>query len=280
MSIERNTIIERAGRKPILVDIFKTSESTNQPIVIFCHGYKGFKDWGAWNLMTKHISDAGYCVIKFNFSHNGGTMEQPIDFPDLEAFGQNNYSLELEDLDDVISWAITRFKSNPTVNTDQVTLMGHSRGGGIVLIKAAEDPRISKVITLASVSDYKSRFVKGEALEQWKNEGVMHIVNGRTQQQMPHYYQFYEDFTTNEERLTIKRAVKQINIPLLIIHGSDDPTVTVDAAKALHEWQPKSSILKIIDGADHVFNVKHPWDKHELSKEMLEVCHLVVRFLG
>ncbi|WP_435524823.1 hypothetical protein [Chryseobacterium indoltheticum] len=36
--------------------------------------------------------------VKFNFSHNGTTVEDPENFADLEAFGNNNYSKELSDL--------------------------------------------------------------------------------------------------------------------------------------------------------------------------------------
>ena len=52
--------------------------------------------------MAKEFAKDGFCFIKFNFSHNGGTVEQPIDFPDLEAFGNNNYTKELDDLESVI----------------------------------------------------------------------------------------------------------------------------------------------------------------------------------
>ena len=36
--------------------------------------------------------------VKFNFSHNGTTLESPSDFKDLESFGNNNFSKELYDL--------------------------------------------------------------------------------------------------------------------------------------------------------------------------------------
>ncbi len=72
-------------------------------LVIFCHGYKGFKDWGPWNLIAKCFASRGYDFLKFNFSHNGGTIENPIDFPDTEAFAQNTYSKELEDIGCILS---------------------------------------------------------------------------------------------------------------------------------------------------------------------------------
>jgi len=59
MRIEKNIILNRTNRKPILIDTFYTEEKTNQPVILFCHGYKGFKDWGAWNLMAESLAKAG-----------------------------------------------------------------------------------------------------------------------------------------------------------------------------------------------------------------------------
>lgn len=277
MHIEKNSIISREHKKAILVDIYQQRTGDLKPIVVFCHGYKGFKDWGAWHLMLKAIADSGFCVITFNFSHNGCTIENPIDFPDLEAFGNNNYTKELDDLNDVLDWAQNRFKHDISVNENEIYLIGHSRGGGIVSIKAEEDSRIKKVISLAGVCDYKSRFVKGDALEQWKKEGVFYVVNGRTKQQMPHYYQFYKDFIDNEERLTIKRAVTNLNVPHLIIHGANDTSVKIEDAEHLHLWNPGSELV-IIDNADHVFNTKHPWELDTLTNELKSVVDTTFKF--
>lgn len=275
----KNIPIQGAYGKPILVDALSKDDNIPKSIVVFCHGYKGFKDWGAWNIMAQEFALNNFCFIKFNFSHNGGTAEQPIDFPDLETFGQNNYTKELGDLGSVLNWIETEFESNPNFNTSKIALMGHSRGGAIVTIKAAEDSRIKSVISLAGVSDFKKRFVTGEALKKWREEGVIYVVNGRTKQNMPHYYQFYEDFSQNEERLTIKRAAAGLQIPHLIIHGDKDSSVAPEEAHNLHGWNP-DSILKIVEGADHVFNTKHPWDKDGVSKELSEVVKACVDFLA
>lgn len=278
MQIEKNKILDRIHKKPILLDTFYSEKISNQPIVIFCHGYKGFKDWGAWNLMAKSIAEAGICVIKFNFSHNGGTMENPIDFPDLEAFGNNNYSLELDDLNDVINWVTKTFKDNPFVDTNNLILIGHSRGGGITILKSSKDERIKKLITLASVCNFSKRTSTIGNLEEWKELGVKYVVNGRTKQQMPHYYQFYEDFKANEKQLDIEAAEKQLQVPHLIIHGNNDTSVSINEAYALHRWNPKSK-LEIIEAADHVFNVRHPWDKFTLSNELQTVVSLITTFV-
>ena len=278
MHIEKNIILNRTDKKPIIIDTFYSELKTNQPIVVFCHGYKGFKDWGAWNLMAEAIAEAGFCFIKFNFSHNGGTIENPIDFPDLEAFGHNNYTKELDDLKDVLDWIQSYFSSNLKVNTNQICLIGHSRGGGITVLKASEDRRIKKLITLASVSDFGKRTATIGDLKKWREKGVVYVLNGRTKQQMPHYYPFYEDFKANEKRLHIESAVKKLKIPMLIIHGDKDTSVSIHEANELHHWNP-NSLLEIIEGADHVFNTKHPWNENEISNELSSVIKSALNFL-
>ena len=279
MQIDKNRVLSRTDKKPIVIDTFYSEEKTNQPIVIFCHGYKGYKDWGAWNLMAEHIAKAGCCFIKFNFSHNGGTVENPIDFPDLEAFGHNNYTKELDDLNDVINWAKTNFSNNKCVNTQQICLVGHSRGGGISIIKATEDSRIKALITLASVSDFKTRFGSETDILSWKKEGVKFVANGRTKQQMPHYYQFYEDFITNEKRLDIASSTKKLNIPHLIIHGDSDVSVSINEAEKLLKRNPNAE-FQIIKNADHVFNTKQPWVSSTLPLELTTVCNSITAFIS
>ncbi|NER17222.1 alpha/beta hydrolase family protein [Spongiivirga citrea] len=279
MIIKKNIVIERADEKPMLADFFYQENSQPKPIVIFCHGYKGFKDWGCWDLVAKAFAENGFFFLKFNFSHNGGTIEQPIDFPDLEAFANNNYSQELKDLGDVIDLIVDYTEIQNEIDTNAISLIGHSRGGGIVTLKAAQDRRVTKVITWAGVSDYKKRFPQGEAFEKWEKDGVYYVLNGRTKQEMPHYFQYFEDFIENEEKLTIKTASQQLKIPQLIIHGTADESVSTNDAADLHWWYPLSQI-KWIEGANHVFGGKHPWESDELPEHLQEVISESVRFLG
>jgi len=274
----KNFILPGKHNKPILVDVFYKETNQPKPIVIFCHGYKGFKDWGAWGLMAKAFANEGFFFVKFNFSHNGGTVDEPIDFPDLEAFGNNNYTKELDDLETVIDWVLGLKDFSNEIDINQLSLIGHSRAGGIVTIKAEEDKRISKVISLAGVSDFGSRSATSGDLEQWKKDGVKFALNGRTKQQMPHYIQFYENFIDNEDRLTIKRAIENLEIPHLIIHGDNDSSIAVEEAKIQHQWNPKSELV-IIENADHVFNTSHPWNKKEVSKELDQFINYSISFL-
>ncbi len=279
MILEKNFVLTREGNRPILYDVSYQPNQKTKPIIIFCHGYKGFKDWGAWKLVAKQFAEAGFFFLKFNFSHNGGTITQPIDFPDLEAFGQNNFSKEINDLEDILSL----LRNNPDfineVDLTNINLIAHSRGGGIVLIKAAEDPSINSVITWAGVCDFKARFQENsETFLNWKKEGITYIENSRTKQQMPHQFQFYEDFIKNEKRFTIKRAVANLKIPQLIIHGSADTSVLLEEATCLHRWNPNST-LEIIEDANHVFGAKHPWELDKLPWDLFGTVKRSIAFI-
>lgn len=144
---EKSYSLQGKHGKPIVTDVHYEASQKPKPIVIFCHGYKGFKDWGAWGLVAEKFAAVNTFFIKFNFSHNGGTPEQPIDFPDLEAFANDNYTKQLDDLESIIDWISTTKEFAKEADVDQINLIGHSRGGGIVLLKAAQNNQVKKVIT-------------------------------------------------------------------------------------------------------------------------------------
>ncbi|WP_299333131.1 alpha/beta hydrolase fold domain-containing protein [uncultured Psychroserpens sp.] len=264
----KNQILFRAEKKPIVWDAYFKNDNNPKPIVVFCHGYKGFKDWGSWDLVAQYFSEQDVFFVKFNFSHNGGTVDDPIDFPDLEAFAENNYTKELDDLDDILNFILSKnFKYKNNINPEHIILIGHSRGGGISIIKTSEDKGITKLITWASICDFGKRTVTSGELEQWRKEGVKYVLNGRTKQQMPHNFQFYEDFKANEERLHIKSAIERISVPVLIIHAKDDPSVAFSEAEALHSWNTNTELIPV-ENSNHVFGSSHPWRSNTLPETL------------
>ncbi len=269
-----------ANNKPITLDIFLSKKETKQPIIIFCHGYKGFKDWGAWHLVGKHFAEAGFNFIKFNFSHNGTTPDQPKDFVDLNAFGNNNYMKEVYDLGKVIDWVEQNQEFENYFDTSKIYLIGHSRGGGIAIIRSAIDDRVKKLVTWASVSDFHHRLIPDErGLKKWKEDGAIYVKNARTGQELPHYYQFYESLQENKDLLNLEKQTKSIIQPMLIIHGDADEAVAIDEAKNLALWNPKAKVIIISDGT-HTFKTNHPWKDQELSDQLKEVVNETLLFMG
>lgn len=271
---KQNIIISNPETRDFLADAFYSETDSKLPLVIFAHGYKGYKDWGAWNLMAEKFAKAGFFFVKFNFSHNGTTIEDPHNFADLEAFGNNNYSKELSDLGTVIDF----FVKDAHVDDQKIILIGHSRGGGISIIKTFEDERINGLITLASV-DTLDRFPTGERLEKWKNEGVYYVLNGRTKQEMPHYYQFYEDYEKDIHRFDVERATEMAKAHLLVAHGTNDESVNVKDAEHLHILNPNSELF-LVENANHTFGAKEPWTENDLPKDLNTVIEKCIDFIN
>ena len=145
--------------------------------------------------------------------------------------------------------------------------MPHTFMGMVKELKVSEETNGNK----APKADYNINIAS--------EKGITFIENSRTKQQMPHYFQFFEDFANNEERLTIKLAVKKIKIPMLIIHGEADTTVMEKEARLLHQWNPLSE-LKVLEKADHSFGTRHPWKAKNLPKDLKKVVESSLSFLN
>ena len=179
------TLKSNTGRD-FLCDVRYLEDKHQKPVIIFVHGFKGFKDWGHFNLIADYFANQGFVYVKINLSHNGTTPENPIDFVDLEAFGNNNFSIELDDLGVLINYLFSNESIIPEneIDLNKLSLIGHSRGGGLVLLKTSEDERVKKVITFAAIHDLEKRWPQS-FIDDWKEKGVQYVYNGRTEQNMP-----------------------------------------------------------------------------------------------
>lgn len=265
----RNIQLSGANDRPFLLDVQYPATGQHLPIIVFVHGFKGFKDWGHWSLLGERFAEAGFVFVKINLSHNGTIPDQPLEFGDLEAFGQNNYSKELTDLDRVFNWLEDGIQSHipaDRLDLDRLGLIGHSRGGALCIIKAAEDERVKSLVTWASVSRLDYAWLAPGFIADWEKEGVYYALNGRTKQQMPLYFQLYEDFAAAGDRYQVAKVLSTFEKPYLIIHGDADPGVPPAAA---HELKKACSAaqLALIPGADHVFQGQHPYTAAHLPPE-------------
>ncbi len=275
-----NIELEGKNGRPILCDLRFDEKGKDQSLIIFCHGFKGFKDWGHFNLIADQLVKNGFIVLKFNFSHNGGTMEEPIDFSDLEAFGENDFIKELNDIEVVLNDVENGFVSKKLVNWNKKTfLIGHSRGGGVAILKANEDPRIHKVVSWAGVSDLLNSLPNSRNLKRWKESGVYWMKNSRTYQDMPMYYNFVEILYANKERLDIKSACEGLKIPQLIIHGSSDESVSFLEGKKLQSWN-RDAVFFEIESAGHTFGGKHPFEETSLPEHSKIMVEKTTEFLN
>ncbi|MBC6112332.1 alpha/beta hydrolase family protein [Pedobacter fastidiosus] len=262
-----------ADGKLIIGDITFDDKNPNTPIVLFVHGFKGFKDWGAHNLVARYFASNGYRYIKFNLSHSGVPADNPIDVTDMETFANNTVSKELFDINAVLDFIEKAYGKGTEIN-----LIGHSRGGGLAIIEASNDLRINKLITWSAISSFNSLWKKEQESE-WKKTGKIFVVNARTKEQMPLNVTLLEDFEENDETFNILNASKRINIPWLIVQGDDDVNVPFEHAQKLADANPNSRLVKI-EGANHVYGATQPYENETLPPLLFKVCEKCLVFLG
>ena len=261
--------------RPITADVTFDPSKSHQPVLIFAHGFKGFKDWGHFNILAHLLASQGIVTVKFNFSYNGTDPDTPVDITDLEAFGRNNLTTELNDLGLMIDCVYNRalpIDSN-IYDHENIALMGHSRGGATVILKTAEDKRVKKLVTLAGLSEF-GHFFTPDDYDTWRKKGVMHVTNYRTGQRLPMYAQYLDDFEQNRERLDVPARAAEVNVPWFCVHGTADYVVDISHARKLKQLNPALELIEV-QGASHTFGGTHPYGGGSLPKDMSWVKRVI-----
>lgn len=233
------------------------SSAAKFPLIIFAHGFKGFKDWGGFPYLCGKLSEGGFAVLSFNFSHNGVSSDSPMDFTRLDLFEKNTHSIELNDLRSVINY-IDELAEKYPVDKNRIGLAGHSRGGGISAVTAYENERIKALCLLASVAKF-DRYTD-EQKKRWREKGFIEIPNTRTNQMMRLNETLLDDIEKNKDRLHILKAVSELKKPLLIIHGKEDLAVRyTDAESIYNSADKKQTEIHLIENTGHTFGTEHPF---------------------
>jgi len=257
-------LISKKSNK-IRFTVYGLENLKSAPCLIFVHGFKGFKDWGFGPYIGDYFAKKGFFVITFNFSHNG-IGEGKTEFTELDKFSENTFSLEVEELNEVIDAYQNSFFGGKADKGIGIT--GHSRGGAIALLTSQNRSEVKAVSVWSSVSKL-DRYSERQK-EEWRKKGVFNILNTRTKQVMPLNLTLLDDIENNSEELSIKNAARNLSKPFLIVHGENDLAVPFHEAEQLLEWSDKeySEFVKI-DKAGHTFDIKHPFDGSNTKFEIV-----------
>ena len=239
---------------PVLVDVRAGGRTTARPAVLVVHGFKGFKDWGMFPPLAQRLALAGFTAVSLNLSGSG--VDDAGEFTLLDRFGHNTFSAELQDIGRVIDALFQGQLGVPAPSS--LGLVGHSRGGGVGILRTAQDPRIRALVTWSAISRVE-RWTDAERAT-WRSTGRTEVRNARTGQVLPLYTDVLDDIERNAEALDIPAAAKRISVPWLIIHGTEDESVGFSEAKSLNAASArKSTRLLPIERGGHTFGAAHPW---------------------
>ena len=245
-------------------------EAADDPraLVIVVHGFKGFKDWGFFPWTAQRLMQHRLAICRFNMSRSG-IGDDPETFSRLDLFEHDTYSTQLRDLAAVVRHAQREFPHLPTF------LLGHSRGGGVVLLGAQDVPNLCGVIVWAPIS----RVDRWDAVTQreWRKRGVLEVENARTKQIMRMSPVILDDYDANAERLDILAATARLRVPLLVLHGGRDESVPVAEGRLIASRASEASLV-VLHRASHTFNAIHPLV--HVPFELLTAAELSAHFVN
>ena len=261
--------IPRTGARSIRGEVRIAPQARGS--VVLVHGFKGFARFAFFPFLADRLAASGITAVTFN-SSGSGVGEDLETFTDPEAFAQNSYTRELQDLALVIAESERRGWTGP-----QFGLFGHSRGGAVALLHAARDARVRALVTWSSIANVV-RWSEQE-MAAWRERGWLEVSNARTGQV------FRLDTTLLDEtaehhlgRLNLRMAASTLLCPWLIVHGDADETVPFREAEQLHSASDERAELLRVPGATHTFNVAHGMP--EPSPQLTQAADETLRFFG
>ena len=220
----------------------------------------------------------------------GMMCDERIFSPQIEELSQNlevtiadisNFSSVSELASDVLKKAPKSF-----------SLLGHSMGGIVAMeIYSQEPKRIEKLILMDTNPKAELDEVKLKREPQIKDVREGKLLEVMRDEMKPNYLAESEnkssvldvcmdmalslgpDVFINQSRALQKRAdqlntIQSINIPVLIMCGSEDKLCTVERHEMMHNMISDSD-LKIINNAGHMPTLEQPRETTEVLKEWL-----------
>ncbi len=265
--------IESTEGLPIRYDLFAPQGANAHPlpVVLFVHGFKGFKDWGIWPDACEEMARNGLVVCSFNLSRNG-IGEKKDEFERLDLFEKQTLSQDLDDIGSVIDALQngTIADEHAHMNTDLIGILGHSRGGHTAIAAGVEYEHIQAVVTWNAVADYLGRW-SDEMKKDWQEKGFTHILNSRTGQQMKLDKVVYEDSRDNADRVIAIRRVEELRVPVLFIASREDESVPYTDSEKLHIACPAhDKELRLIAHGGHTLGASHPYTEPEFPEPFAE----------
>jgi dienelactone hydrolase len=230
------------------------------PVVLVLHGFKGFRRWGFFPWIGESLARLGFATVTPDISHNG-TDAAGDAYPRRDLFLRSSWATHQEDLRRLV--AAVRGGALPgaaSLDPARLALLGHSLGGALAVLHAAEDPAVRAVVALAPVAG-PDRFAPAQKAR-WRETGRLPIVNTRTGEVLELGVGFLDDAERRAAALDARRAATALPCPLLVVHGDEDTSVPAAEGRSLVEAAiaaGRPARLRLLRGTQHTFDAVHPF---------------------
>jgi fermentation-respiration switch protein FrsA (DUF1100 family) len=198
--------------------------------LLLAHCFTCGKDLATMTRLARALCDAGYAVLRFDFT---GLGESGGDFSD------STIATSVADLEAAVGVLLERSHT-------PIGMIGHSLGGCAAILASARQPAVGSVAVLATPSAPRHL----ESLLSERDGRHFVTVNGRV-------FPLDDDFVADLRRHDLDRALAQLGRPLLILHALDDAVVGHAEGETLFAAarQPKAFMPLLTGG--HLLGDRH-----------------------
>ncbi|KAL9339166.1 hypothetical protein Peur_068181 [Populus x canadensis] len=212
-------------------------DTGSNEIVILCHGFRSTKGNDTMVNLAKALEKEGTSSFRFDFAGNGESEG---------SFAYGSYWREADDLRSVME----HFRGASRAIS---AILGHSKGGDVVLLYASKYQDITTVFNVSGRYDLKRGIeerIGKDFMEKIKQDGFINVKN-RTGSVI---YRVTEESLMDRLNTDIHKACLVINkdCRVFTIHGSADEIIPVEDALEFAKIIPNHS-LHIIEGANHSY---------------------------
>jgi uncharacterized protein len=198
-------------------------------IVVIGHGVTANKDRPFVVALAEGLAKAGIPAIRISFAGNGASGGR---------FSQCTISKEVDDLGVLLD----------AVHDRRVCYVGHSMGGAVGVLRAARDPRIKALVSLAGMVHTKA-FAEREFGMVKPGEGFMW-----DDPNCPLSQEYMDDMA---QIGTVINEAPKVRVPWLLIHGTEDDVVPISDSREIFARANEPKQLIELPGANHVFAGDH-----------------------
>lgn len=214
--------------------------------VVAGHCFTCSRHTGVLRRISKDLCDAGFMVLRFDFSGNGQSQGE---------FEQSTWSKQVREMEAAVAWIQNQ-------GVGWLGLAGHSLGAAIALLTARRLPRVAAVCRVAGrVSTTRPvHLLTSAQQEQLVQAGqVAFTSRGR---QLTLKREFFDD----AERYDLLAATRALSKPMLVVHGDRDDIIPVSEAHLAKKANPAWVELSIIPGGDHMLS--RPEDQQRVGRSV------------
>uniref|UniRef100_A0A7C9DAD5 Feruloyl esterase n=1 Tax=Opuntia streptacantha TaxID=393608 RepID=A0A7C9DAD5_OPUST len=242
-------IINDSGEK--LVGLLQDTGS--KEVIILCHGFTASKEDGVMVKNCVALEKEGISAFRFDFSGNGESDG---------SFSFGNYMKEVEDLHAVV-------KHFNGANRIVSAIVGHSKGGDVVLLYASKYHDVRTVVNLSGRYDLKKGIVEklGDSFtERIKKEGYIDVKKGKVT------YRVTMEGLMDRLNIDMHEACLKIDkeCRVFTVHGSADEVIPVEDAYQFSKII-RNHKLHIIEGANHCYT-EHQAELASVVMDFINAC--------